>query len=195
MLDISNFDWAECSITENRIIHQTDSVSLKRTKRSTNNHRYEFELVTIDMPMSEGRSVMAQLSAAVDDILWFVHPRLSYSQGTEPVAGIDVSDVSLTLGGKQLDMTSTGSWQLKAGDYIQFANHTKIYQVAEDTSLASGVQNVKLTSGLITLPANNSQVTVNDVAFQLISNGVIETSMEASENQDMQITLVAVERL
>jgi len=197
LLNISNsagFPWAECSITENRLMYVSDSVSLKRSKRNTGVHRYEFELVTNDMPMSQGRGVKAKLSRAVDDTLLFVHPRLSFSQGTVPVSGINIS-------GTQADnintvqLTSVDSWQLMAGDYIQMPNDTKVYEVAEDTLLQSGVQNVELTSRIRLSVVNATTVIVNNVTWYLESDGIIEVSMEASENQDMQLVLKAVEKI
>lgn len=194
LLDISNFPWAECSITENRVLHISDSLSLKRSKRSTGIHRYEFELVTYDMDTSEGLGIMAKLSAAADDVINFVHPRLSYSRGTIPGAGIEIASSALA-GVSQVDITSANSWQLLAGDYLNFSNDSKVYQVAEDTLLQVGSQTVKLTSSLRNAVSASSTVTAEGVTWSLSSNGVIEASMEASEGQEIQITLVAVEQL
>jgi len=193
LLNISNsagFPWAECSITENRLMYVSESVSLKRSKRNTGVHRYEFELVTNDMPMTQGRGVKAKLSRAVDDTLLFVHPRLSFSQGTVPaIAGTQADNINTVL------LTSVNPWQLLAGDYIQMPNDTKVYEVAEDTLLQSGNQNVELTSSTRLGVVNATTVVANDVTWYLESDGVIEVSMEASENQDMQLVLKAVEKI
>lgn len=197
LLNISNnvgFPWAECSITENRLMYVSDSVGLKRSKRNTGVHRYEFELVTNDMGMTEGRGIKAKLSRAVDDILLFVHPRLSYSQGTVPTSGIKVVG-SQSANRDIISLASTGTWQLLAGDYIQMPNDTKVYEVAEDTLLQSGTQNVKLTSRIRLALTNATTVIVNNVTWYLQSDGVIEVSMEASNNQDMQLVLKAVEKI
>ena len=197
LLNISNnagFPWAECSITENRLMYVSDSVGLKRSKRNTGVHRYEFELVTNDMAMTEGRGIKAKLSRAVDDTLLFVHPRLSYSQGTVPTSGIKVVG-SQSANRDIISLASTGTWQLLAGDYIQMPNDTKVYEVAEDTLLQSGTQNVKLTSRIRLALTNATTVIVNNVTWYLQSDGVIEVSMEASNNQDMQLVLKAVEKI
>lgn len=197
MLNISNFPWAEFAMSENRVEYINDSLSLKRNRRSTGAMRYELELVTVDMDMAQGRRIKAQLSRAKDtnDLLSFIHPRLSYTQGTTPVGNLSTS---VTLAGANTVQMQAGDvWQLMAGDYIQFLSHTKVYEVAEDTLLQSGTQNVKLTSTLRQDIATgvDGLVTINDVPFFLDVDGVIEFSTEASEGQDMQITLVAVERL
>ena len=194
MLNISNFPWAEFALIENRVEYKGDSLSLKRNSRSTGILRYEFELTTIDMDMSQGRGIKAKLSRAkgINDLITFIHPRLSYTQGTPPVG--DLTSFTAVGGGNTINMTAATPWQLKAGDYIQFSNHTKVYEVAEDTLLQSGTQTVKLTSSL-TQALDAGPVTMNDVPFFMEIDGVIEFSTEASENQDMQITLVVVERL
>ena len=194
MLDISNFPWADCTIEENRVMYVTDSLSLKRSKRNTGIHRYEFELVTIDMDLKVGRRVKAKLSAAVDDTIVFVHPRLSYCEGTEPAAGIKANGINFK-GSKSIVLFSSQKWQLLAGDYMQFSNDTKVYECAEDTNLEIGTQTVKLTSPLRNGLTIDSIVTVNGLAWHLQSSGVIEASMSATDNQDIQITLVAVEKL
>ena len=194
LLNISDFPWAECSMTENRVMYQTDSLSLKRSKRNTGVMRHEFELVTIDMKMTQGRGVKAKLSAAVDDTLLFVHPRLSYLQGTEPPSGIQIAGTNIA-GNKTVDMNSAETWQLLAGDYIQFTNDTKVYECAEDTILQSGSQTVKLTNMLRNPVTTGTSIIVNGITWNLLSNGAIDNSMEASDDQDIELTLIAVEKL
>jgi len=177
-------------------MYQSDSLSLKRTKRNTGTHRYEFELVTIEMPTKQGRGYKAKLSAAVDDTLTFIHPRLSYAEGVEPSLGVKVSGSNGIAGSKTVEITSIGEeWSLMAGDHIQFSNDTKVYEVAEDTLFIIGMQPVKLTFPLRNPVTINSTVTMNDITWHLLSNGSIEMSMEASDNQEIELTLVAVEKL
>lgn len=195
MLDISNFPWAECTLSENRVMYQDDSVSLKRNKRDTGVMRYEFELVTIDMDTNVGRRMMAKLSAHASDVLSFIHPRLSYTMGTEPASGINVALASAPAGAKEVEFYSAEPWQLFCGDYIQFVDQSKVYQVAEDTALQAGSQIVKLTNELRLSPTGDSRVIVNDVTWYLEPNGVIEASMDASDGQDIELTLQAVESL
>lgn len=195
MLDISNFPWAECLITENRVEYRKDTLNLRRNKRSMRVHRFEFELVTVEMEQRVGRGVMAKLSSATDDTLLFVHPRLSYCQGTEPVSKIQAFGVN-SGDSKELTLTSSSAWQLLAGDYLQVDNDSKVFQVVNDTLLQSGVQTVQLTSPLRYSLTGGTDIVVNGVAWQLESSGEINSGgMDASDNQDMEMTLIAVEKL
>lgn len=194
MLDISNFPFAECTITENRIANVSDSLALRRSRRDTGVHRYEFELVTIDMDLKQGRNIKAKLSAAVNDTLEFIHPRLSYSGGTIPANEIK-TDGANPVGSNSVNLSCVSTWQLLAGDYFTIAGDTKVYEAAEDTELKAGAQTVKLTFPLRSTLADNSVVTANDVKWTLVSNGEIEAAMVASDNQDIELTLIAVEKL
>lgn len=195
MLDISDFPWAECSMNENEISYAGDSLSLRRTKRSTGVSRYEIELTTIDMKMRQGRAIKAKLRAASNDTLTFVHPRLSFCEGTEPASGIKAASGNIA-GIKEVYLTSSGAWQLLAGDVMQFSNDTKVYECAEDTLLQSGIQVVKITNETRDIATTGTDVTVNNVAWHLVSDGMIDTSpMLANDDQDMELTLIAVEKL
>ncbi len=194
MLDISNFPWAEFSYVENRNQLIIDNLSLKRKKRSKGSHRYEIELATIDMNMDLGRDIKAQLSNAHDDLIRYVHPRLSYTRGVEPAQGIK-SNNRYAAGLRDIAFTSAGVWQLKSGDILTFANHTKVYEVVGDTSIKSGVSVIRLTNSLQQAVLSGEIITVNGVAWTLVSDSIIEVSTEAVENQDITIILNVVEDL
>jgi len=194
IVDISNFPWAECSITENRSQFVIDTLALRRKKRSKGHHRYELELATIDMPMDQGRDIKAKLSSGHDAKFTFIHPRLGFTRGTEPEQGIK-SNNDYVAGLREIALKSDGEWQLLSGDLITFSNHTKVYEVVGSTAKRSGVSTIALTSPLQKPVSVNEVVNVNNVAWTLISDSVIEVSMEASENQDMMVVLNAVEDL
>jgi hypothetical protein len=194
MYDITEYPWAEFSLVENRSQFVIDTLSLRRKKRGKGHHRYEIELVTIDMPMDQGRDIKARLSDAYDAKLTFVHPRLGFTRGTEPSEGI-TSNNNYAKGLREIALTSDGEWQLKSGDIFTFANHTKVYEIVGSTEIKTGVSVIRLTSQLQKAVVQGEEITVNGVAWTLISDSVIEVSTEASENQDMTLVLNAVEDL
>ena len=66
------------------------------------------------------------------------------------------------------DGWSVGVVIFKAGDYLKFANHDKVYKVVEDvTSNASAIANTEITiePALITSPADDSAITHTNVPF------------------------------
>lgn len=181
-------------MTDVDVIYAADSLSLNRTTRDTGANRVEFEFVTFAMDLNVGRRAKAKLKRHKTDTLLWVHPRLSYSQGTEPAGGISLSS-SATKGTHDLLFYSPNPWQLMAGDNIQFDNHTKVYEVSEDTNLSVGIQSVEIASKLKVSVSASSVVTVNGVTWHLKGSGSIESDgMVANQNQDMTITLIAVEK-
>jgi len=184
--------WSEFSIKDVRVMYISDSLSKRRTFRDTGVLRYEIELTTHEMKDRIGRGVKAKLSKAHNQVMTFIHPRRGFTQGTEPLSKIQV--VSALKGSDSVTLTSIESWQLLAGDYIQMPNSTKMYEVSEDTSLIAGDQVVELTGQIIT-EALSGNIACNNVAFYLVSDGIIESSEDASEDQDIQITLTLVENL
>lgn len=194
-VDITDFPWAEFNVVENRPQYVADTLGLQRKRRSKNIHRYEFEMVTREMdPDTEGRRVKAQLAKACRGEIIYRHPRYSFTRGLEPAGGI-LTNTTLNAGITTIGLTSTNVWQLMAGDYVQFVGDTKVYEIEEDTQRASGTQVVKLVDPLRITVAPNTMVTVNNVQWHLISDGMIEFETEASNNQDIQIVLNVVEDL
>ena len=54
----------------------------------------------------------------------------------------------------------------KAGDYLKFANHDKVYTVTADvTSSGAGAATIAIEPALITSPANDSAITYTSVPF------------------------------
>ena len=64
----------------------------------------------------------------------------------------------------------------KAGDYLKFANHDKVYTVTADaTSDGSGDSTISIEPALITAPADDSAVTYTSVPFTVaLRSGIQE---------------------
>ena len=82
--------------------------------------------------------------------------------GTPLVKGADQTGRSVDTDGWNNDIVI-----FKAGDYLKFANHDKVYTVVADvTSDASGgTTEITIEPALITSPANDSAITYTSVPF------------------------------
>ncbi len=88
---------------------------------------------------------------------------LGVATGTPLVNGAHAAGV-LSIATKGWTASTTGI--LKAGDIKKFANHTKVYMVAEDAdSDATGNATIVLINPTVEALADNEAVTVNDVPF------------------------------
>ena len=199
MLDISDFPWAECVITETRNLYVADSLSGVRSKRSQGVHRFELELTTIDMPIKQGKAVTAKLSAAFADELRYIHPRLSYTEGVEPSGGLVLSR-DAAVGATELYVIQSDAgeqWSIVDGDFINVGSDSKVFQVSNGSGegLQLGEHIITLTSGLRYNTSSGMQIVTNGVSWLLESDGKIEYEMVASDNQDVPFTLLTVEKL
>lgn len=113
------------------------------------------------------------------DSFTFTPPILSVPQGTDPGTPL-VNGASQTGRSVVTDGWGTGSAQtvLKAGDFIKFTNHSKVYQITADATCdVSGNATLTIEPELQTSPADNEAIVTNPVPFTVFNEGkVIEMS-------------------
>ena len=64
---------------------------------------------------------------------------------------------------------------LKAGDFVKFASHTKVYMVVADATSSSNASTVTIEPPLISALADNSVVTYDNVSFTVhLTNDIQE---------------------
>jgi len=132
-----------------------------RQVRSRGIHRW---LIEGNLPRGMKRAVFAPVFAFMVgqrgqfETFTFTPPELGNTQGT-------ASSVTVN-GGSQTGRTvniNTLSGNLKAMDFIKFANHAKVYMLMADA--ANGATSLSIEPALITSPAHASAITVNSVPF------------------------------
>lgn len=71
---------------------------------------------------------------------------------------------------------------LKAGDFIKFANHTKVYMVSVDATCdTNGDSTISIEPALVTSPATNTAITYASVPFTVyFENDAIEFQTDKS---------------
>ena len=90
-----------------------------------------------------------------------VNAGLGSPAGTPLVNGASQTGRSVVTDGWNASITI-----FKAGDYLKFANHDKVYSVTADaTSNGSGQSTITIEPALITSPANDSAITYTSVPF------------------------------
>ncbi|BAQ91276.1 major capsid protein [uncultured Mediterranean phage uvMED] len=149
---------------QNTIISKT--VSGKKLARQIDNQRFAFSVRIITGKRSD---VYGELMAFIvkqrsgKENFTIIPPEVEDARGnvsgTVLVNGVHaVGDTTITVDA----MTGT----LKAGDFIKFAGHSKVYMVVADvTADGSNEATVTIEPPLITALANNEVVTYDNVAF------------------------------
>ena len=103
-------------------------------------------------------------------------PKIKDALGSETttisVNGIHaVGDTTIAIDGFNAD--TAGS--LKAGDFLKFASHTKVYMVVSDVTPSSNAATVTIEPPLIEALADDSTVTYDDVTFTVYLEGTVQT--------------------
>lgn len=162
--------------------------SLKRQVRSTGAQRWA------------GRCTYGTLERAVFQPLWafIVAQKGQYETFTLTLPGwttplgswggspavngaVSAGAVSVAIDGLTAGVTGIG----KAGDFVKFSGHSKVYQLAADVnSNGSGETTLTLTFGLLAALANNETLTVNDVPFTV---ALVEDQPEFPMRAPLQI--------
>lgn len=109
-----------------------------------------------------------------------VLPEYSDTQGALTSQTISVGATE-PVGETAIALTATGSLTLtdalKAGDFIKFSNHNKVYMVTDDVDFSSGTATMNIEPGLlVSVAATDPQtVTYNNVDFTVfLANDVQE---------------------
>jgi hypothetical protein len=103
-------------------------------------------------------------------------PVIASTSGTATgtVTVVDDSSIdpayNITAGSTAIPV-SGGTGTLKAGDFIKFSNHNKVYQLTADTDLdGSTIDTINIFPALTTAVTGATTVTYNDVPFRVFLN-------------------------
>jgi len=155
---------------QNTIISKT--VSGKKLARQIDGQRWSFTARIITAKRSD---VYGELMAFIikqrsgKENFTIVPPEVEDARGTAtgtPNGTASAGDTSITLGG-------TGTGTLKAGDFIKFANHDKVYMVVADQSdISTGSLTIEPP---LTTAVSSSDITYDNVAFTVyLTNDIQE---------------------
>jgi len=148
------------------------SVSGKKLSRQIDNQRWSF---TVEIIAAKRSDVYGELMAFIvkqrsgKENFTIVPPEIEDARGTAsgtPNGTASAGATSITLGG-------TGTGTLKAGDFIKFASHDKIYMVVSDQSdISTGTLTIEPP---LTTAITNSDIQYDNVPFTVyLTNDIQE---------------------
>ena len=161
---------------QNTIISQT--VSGKKLARQIDNQRWAF---SINIKTATRSNVYGELMAFIikqrsgKENFTIIPPELEDTRGNESgtlaVNGNQsAGDTTITIDG----FVGDGDGRLKAGDFIKFASHTKVYMVINDVTSSSGAATVTIEPPLVANIINDSTVVYNNVPFTVYLVGDVQ---------------------
>ena len=159
-ISTAKFESLGIKSTQNTIISKSQSG--KKLARQIDGQRFGFTARIITGKRSD---VYGELMAFIikqrsgKENFTIIPPEVEDARGTAsgtPHGTASAGDTSITLGG-------TGTGTLKAGDFIKFANHDKIYMVVADQSdISTGTLTIEPP---LTTAVSSSDITYDNVPF------------------------------
>ena len=180
----SKFETMGIKSIQNTIISKSQSG--KKLARQIDNQRFGFTARIITAKRSD---VYGELMAFIikqrsgKENFTIIPPEIEDARGSETgtvlVNGVHaVGDTTIAMDG----FAGDGAGRFKAGDFLKFASHDKVYMVVADASSSSNASTVTIEPPLITALADNSTVTYDNVPFTVhLTNDVQEFGAVGSD--------------
>jgi len=170
---------------QNTIISKT--VSGKKLARQIDNQRFAF---TVQIVTAKRSDVYGELMAFImkqrsgKENFTIIPPEIEDARGNETgtvlVNGAHaVGDTTIAMDAHHNDNPHA----FKAGDFIKFASHTKVYMVVADVQASSNASTVTIEPPLIATVADDSVVTYDNVPFTVyLTNDIQEFGVSGVSN-------------
>ena len=173
----AGFETMGIKSVQNTIISK--SLSGKKLSRQIDNQRFGF---TARIIVGKRSDIYGELMAFIikqrsgKENFTIIPPEIEDARGTETgtvlVNGVHaVGDTTIAMDA----FASDGAGRFKAGDFIKFASHDKVYMVVSDVTSSSNAATVTIEPPLTTALADDSVVTYDNVPFTVhLTNDVQE---------------------
>ena len=183
---ISNAKFGTLGIKSNQTTIISKSDSGKKLARQIDNQRWGFSVQIITAKRSD---VYGDLMAFIvkqrggKENFTIIPPEIEDARGNEAgtvlVNGVHaVGDTTIAMDAFGAD----GAGRFKAGDFLKFASHTKVYMVVSDVTSSSNAATVTIEPPLITALADDSVVLYDNVPFTVhLTNDMQEFGVSGSD--------------
>jgi len=166
------------NITSNQTTIVSTAINGRRQARQLQNQRWSMTVSFPPMTRASFAPIFAFITAqrGRKESFTYTPPIIDDSLGTETgsvlVNGVHaVADTTIAMDG----FAGDGAGRFKAGDYIKFASHDKVYMVVEDVTSSSNAATVTIEPPLTTALTDDSAVTYDSVPFTVaLKNDVQE---------------------
>ena len=181
----TSFDAINIKSQQKTLVSTTDSG--KTFRRQVDGQRWTF---TVSYPLMS-RSTFAPIQAFIikqrsqKENFTITFPSYLDAQGHENTT-INVNGVH-AVGDTTIDIDgfhSDGTERLKAGDFIKFSGHSKVYMIMADVTSSSNAATVTIEPPLTTALANNETVTYDSVPFTVYLNSDLQEFQSNQSNNE-----------
>jgi hypothetical protein len=181
----TSFDAINIKSQQKTLVSTTDSG--KTFRRQVDGQRWTF---TVSYPLMP-RSTFAPIQAFIikqrsqKENFTITFPSYLNAQGNENttinVNGVHaVGDTTIDIDGFHAD----GAGRLKAGDFIKFSGHSKVYMIMADVTSSSNAATVTIEPPLRSALANDETVTYDSVPFTVYLNSDLQEFQSNQSNNE-----------
>ena len=184
-ISTAKFESLGIKSTQNTIISKT--ISGKKLARQIDNQRFGFTARVITAKRDD---VYGELMAFIvkqrsgKENFTIIPPEVEDARGNETNVVLvngdhSVGDNTIAMDGHHNDNPHA----FKAGDFIKFASHSKVYMIVADVQASSGASTVTIEPPLVSTVANDSIVTYDNVPFTVyLTNDMQEFGVVGTTN-------------
>jgi hypothetical protein len=185
---ISTAKFGTLGIKSNQTTIISKSDSGKKLARQIDNQRWGF---TVQIITAKRSDVYGDLMAFIvkqrggKENFTIIPPEIEDARGNETgsvlVNGVHaVGDTTIAMDNHHNDNPHA----FKAGDFIKFASHSKVYMVMADVQASSNASTVTIEPPLLVALADDSIVTYDNVPFTVhLTNDIQEFGVSGSDNE------------
>ena len=172
------------------------SISGRRQARQLQNQKWKLRAVFPPFTRAEFNEVFAFVvkQRGRKENFTYIPPIFDDALGTE-TGSVLVNGVH-AVGNTTIAMDAfagDGAGRFKAGDFIKFASHDKVYMVVEDVTSSSNAATVTIEPPLTTALANDSVVTYDSVPFTVaLTNDIQEIQLQQTGLFQYEIDMIEV---
>jgi len=181
----TSFDAINIKSQQKTLVSTTDSG--KTFRRQVDGQRWTF---TVSYPLMP-RSTFAPIQAFIikqrsqKENFTITFPSYLNAQGNENttinVNGVHaVGDTTIDIDGFHAD----GAGRLKAGDFIKFSGHSKVYMIMADVTSSSNAATVTIEPPLRSALADDETVTYDSVPFTVYLNSDVQEFQANTSNNE-----------
>ena len=171
-ISTANFETMGIKSLQDTIISK--SLSGKKLSRQIDNQRFGF---TASIIVGKRSDIYGELMAFIikqrsqKENFTIIPPEVEDARGN--VSGTVLVNGTHAIGDTTIDIDAmTGT--LKAGDFVKFASHNKVYMVVADVTSSSNAATVTIEPPLTTALADDSVVTYDNVPFTVFLTNDIQ---------------------
>ena len=181
----TSFDTLNIKSNQKTLMSETDSG--KTFRRQIQGQRWSFTVSYPLMPRSTFAPIQAFMikQRSQKENFTITFPSYLNTQGNENttinVNGVHaVGDTTIDIDGFHAD----GDHRLKAGDFIKFSGHSKVYMIMADVIASSNAATVTIEPPLTTALANDETVTYDSVPFTVYLNSDVQEFQANTSNNE-----------